>query len=155
LPGCLVELCFGPDGCDLYPRLRDHPSASVCIRGECRHLVYFERSPSGTGLKAFGFGNSPKPAHTKFKNANGLEIELYQKSNRYFTVTGLQMGSAPQLRNIDGFIDRLDAQAPGHAKANGATPRIGCAIQQTFVHLLSAHLLTRKPKTLCVAAIMS
>jgi hypothetical protein len=32
------------------------------------------------------------------------------------------MGSAPQLRNIDGFIDRLDAQAPGHAKANGATP---------------------------------
>ena len=60
---------------------------------------YIEISPSGTGLRAFGYAeNLDSGAKGKF---NGLEIELYS-TGRYLTVTGHCIKSEP-IAPLNGF----------------------------------------------------
>lgn len=62
--------------------------------------AYVELSPSGNGLRAFGFGPSVKGARGKL---DGISIELYATA-RYLTVTGHILRSAP-FKHLGGFAD--------------------------------------------------
>jgi Mrp family chromosome partitioning ATPase len=76
---------------------------------------YIEFSPSGTGLRAFGYAeNLQKGAKGKF---NGLNVELYS-TGRYLTITGKSIKSGP-IAQLNGFpelaeIIRADRKANPH-----------------------------------------
>lgn len=59
---------------------------------------YVEFSPSGNGLRAFGFGSPIKGTRGKL---NGVNVELYS-TDRYLTVTGHAIKQGP-LSTLDGF----------------------------------------------------
>lgn len=84
-----------------------------------RFRAYIERSPSGSGLKAFIRSNAPKPAKGRkvvIPEGAGQRIEIYP-SGRFFTVTG-QAWTAPPVSLDDaqeffGWFSRcLDAITP-------------------------------------------
>lgn len=67
---------------------------------------YIEISPSGTGLRAFGYAeNLQSGAKGKY---NGLDVELYS-SGRYLTVTGMLIKSGPitPLNSFSALAERL------------------------------------------------
>lgn len=69
---------------------------------------YIEMSPSGTGLRAFGYAeNLERGAKGKFR---GLDIELYSKG-RYLSVTGKCIKSEPigTLNHFAELADRIRA----------------------------------------------
>lgn len=66
--------------------------------------AYVELSPSGSGLRAFGYGPSVKGVRGKI---DGISIELYT-TGRYLTVTGHILRSGP-LMELDGFADLVDS----------------------------------------------
>lgn len=65
---------------------------------------YVEISPSGSGLRAFGFGSLPKGVRGKL---NGVNIELYSTA-RYLTVTGHTIKTGP-LTNVSGLPSLVEA----------------------------------------------
>lgn len=65
--------------------------------------AYVEYSPSGNGLRAFGYGPSIKGARGKL---NGVNVELYS-GGRYLTVTGHCI-RAGQLTTLADFADLAD-----------------------------------------------
>jgi len=69
---------------------------------------YIERSPSGTGLRAFGFGSIAKGTRGKL---NGINVELYS-SGRYLTVTGHAIKSGP-LSMLSGLPSLVGAVRSG------------------------------------------
>jgi hypothetical protein len=67
-------------------------------------VSYFELSPSGTGLRGFGYADIlDKGTSGTF---NGLNVELYSNV-RFLTVTGLAIKSAPLTRLV-GFKELAD-----------------------------------------------
>lgn len=85
---------------------------------------YFERSPSGTGLRGF-FKLSPDFAYDKTvyyinNRKHGLEVYLPGVTNRFVTVTGDMYRSGSITRNdaalqtaLDTFMKRKTASQPG------------------------------------------
>ncbi len=65
---------------------------------------YIEFSPSGTGLRGFGFGDNIAGRRGRI---DGVNVELYA-SKRYLTVTGRTLMSGP-LVNLPGFSDVANA----------------------------------------------
>lgn len=74
--------------------------------------TYFERSPSGTGLRGF-FKLSPDFAYDKTvyyinNRKHGLEVYLPGATNRFVTVTGNMYRSGTVERNDEGLATTLD-----------------------------------------------
>lgn len=67
--------------------------------------TYAEVSPSGTGLRAFGYGKA-LPTGCKGRH-NGQSIELYS-TGRYLTVTGQAIKQGP-LAPLNGFVELAEA----------------------------------------------
>jgi hypothetical protein len=65
---------------------------------------YTEISPSGTGLRIWGTA-SGETLHRKF-SFDGTALELFRRTRKPLTVTGLQLGNSHTLGNIDGLLDR-------------------------------------------------
>lgn len=66
--------------------------------------TYIEFSPSGNGLRSFGYAPATKGVRGKL---NGINVELYS-TGRYLTVTGQTIKSAP-LACLSGFVELADA----------------------------------------------
>src|SRR5262249_60537809 len=61
--------------------------------------TYTEISPSGTGLRIWGMATGA-PLQRKFNLENGTALELFPRTRKPLTVTGLQLGRCHQFRNI-------------------------------------------------------
>ncbi len=70
---------------------------------------YVEVSPSGTGLRGFGYGESIAGVRGKI---DGVNVELYARE-RYLSVTGRPLLSGP-LVPLSGFVDVANAIRPSH-----------------------------------------
>ena len=68
---------------------------------------YIELSPSGTGLRGFGYGDN---ITGKRGQLNGINVELYS-SGRYLTVTGQTLVDGPLVR-LPGFAEIACAISP-------------------------------------------
>jgi hypothetical protein len=66
--------------------------------------TYAEISPSGTGLRIWGTA-SGESLHRKF-SFDGSALELFRRTRKPLTVTGLQLGSSQALGSIDALLDR-------------------------------------------------
>jgi hypothetical protein len=65
---------------------------------------YAEVSPSGTGLRIWGTaGGEELHRHFTF---DGSALELFRRTSKILTVTGLQLGASRRLGNIDAILDR-------------------------------------------------
>ena len=62
---------------------------------------YAEISPSGTGLRIWGTA-SGETLHRKF-SFDGSALELFRRTRKPLTVTGLQLGNSQTLGNIDAL----------------------------------------------------
>jgi hypothetical protein len=80
---------------------------------------YVEVSPSGTGLRAFGY--APPLESGAVGTIDGLKVELYSKG-RYLTLTGQALKSGP-LVPLRGFGDVAEAIRPGR-RINAETGEI-------------------------------
>src|SRR5262249_45118330 len=95
---------------------------------QARH-AYTEISPSGTGLRIWGTA-AGAPLQRKFNLENDTALELFRRTRKPLTVTGLQLGRCRELGNIDRLLDRalLWAErrkvAPASASA-GTTAGLG------------------------------
>jgi hypothetical protein len=65
---------------------------------------YVEISPSGMGLRIWGTA-SGETLHRKF-TFDGSALELFRRTRKPLTVTGLQLGNSQVLGNIDALLDR-------------------------------------------------
>jgi hypothetical protein len=73
---------------------------------------YIELSPSGTGLRGFGFGDAIKGIRGRL---NGVDVELYA-NKRYLTVTGRPIKRGPLVR-LPGFTEvAMAIRGPGLQK---------------------------------------
>lgn len=100
---------------------------------------YVERSPSGTGVHAIGYG---RPVPSMGSNASGIEVYA---AGRFFTVTGDAIGG--DIEDLSGFI--VGTLAPLHQpKTNGhreekprgfetVTPDIVADLRSALAHLRS------------------
>jgi primase-polymerase (primpol)-like protein len=84
------------------------PNALPLIEQLIRH-TYVEVSPSGTGLRAWGFG---KPQRSGKCIGTDKWLEIYSHpSNRYLTLTGNAVaGCQPDIGPIQPLLDQLHAQ---------------------------------------------
>ena len=84
--------------------------------------AYCEVTVSGAGLRLIGKVSGPE-THRKFTfdRKTRAGIELYRNTARYITVSGLEIGSCPELPPLDDFIDTVLARFAGraHGKADG------------------------------------
>lgn len=94
------------DGCrDAATGVVD-PAALALLEG--MRAAYVEVSPSGTGLRAFGYA---PPLDTGCAGTlDGLKLELYSKG-RYLTLTGqtIKAGPLAPLRGFGGLAERIRA----------------------------------------------
>ena len=81
------------------------PSAQALAVMESIGCQYVELSPSGNGLRGFGFVDNPPPkaAIGMFK---GIKVELYSTS-RYLTVTGHTLNAGP-IAQLPGYLDAVN-----------------------------------------------
>jgi hypothetical protein len=89
---------------------------------------YAEISPSGTGLRIWGLA-AGKTLHHKF-SFDGTALELFRRTRKPLTVTGLQLGNSQQLSNIDAMLDRAVVWGERHKKSaagNCSTASVGTA----------------------------
>jgi hypothetical protein len=90
---------------------------------------YAEISPSGTGLRIWGTRSSGEPLHRKFALENGMALELFRRTRKPLTVTGLQLGNSKQFDNIDALLDRAVVWAQNQQRkskiTNGSSPNAG------------------------------
>jgi hypothetical protein len=89
------------DNCVVYGK----PSAQALAVIESLGCQYVELSPSGNGIRGFGFVDNPpfKAAIGMFK---GIKVELYSTS-RYLTVTGHTLNAGP-IAQLPGYLDAVD-----------------------------------------------
>ena len=80
---------------------------------------YFELSPSGTGLRGFGYGDILEKGTSG--TYNGLHVELYSNV-RFLTVTGLAIKNAP-LTPLNGFKELAD-QLRADKRVNAETGQV-------------------------------
>jgi hypothetical protein len=94
--------------------------------------AYTEISPSGTGLRIWGTAVGA-PVQRKFNLENGTALELFRRTRKPLTVTGLQLGRCQQLGNADRLIERALLWAERHKAAptpsSGAGTTIGSGMQ--------------------------
>ena len=85
----------------------DPEALAIMRRAGCR---YIELSPSGTGLRGFGFANSSKGRRGRL---NGIATELYTNA-RYLTVTGhvIEQGPLAPLSGFAELVASLDSSRP-------------------------------------------
>jgi hypothetical protein len=89
-----------------------HPWAEDLIK-RCPN-TYVEVTPSGEGVRIIGIANGPA-LHCKLQVPGakmdgldkGVSCEIYRQATRYITVTGLQIGNATGLADINGVIDAV------------------------------------------------
>ena len=74
--------------------------------------TYVEVSPSGCGLRIWGTANG-EALHRKFELDTGA-LELFRRTRKPLTVTGLQLGNSQQLGPIDALLDRAVVWAQQH-----------------------------------------
>jgi hypothetical protein len=86
--------------------------------------AYVEVTVSGTGLRVIGIGTGPE-IHTNFKVNGGAKIELYRRTTRYITVSGLQIGSCKGFPSIDALIDSLVSQFGTEKPAVSSQGKLG------------------------------
>ena len=84
------------------------PSKASLVVMEAIGCSYIELSPSGTGLRGFGYSNAPEGAVGIFM---GIQVELYM-DKRYLTVTGHSLGNA-ELGEVPGF-EQAVSEIKGH-----------------------------------------
>jgi hypothetical protein len=83
--------------------------------------TYVEISPSGCGLRIWGTARGEE-LHRKFQLDTGA-LELFRRTRKPLTVTGLQLGQIQQLGPIDGLLDRSVIWAQQHQqKVSKAKP---------------------------------
>jgi hypothetical protein len=87
--------------------------------------AYIETTVSGTGLRAIGRANGPE-VHRKFtfNRETGAAVELYRNTARYITISGLEIGSCPELPPFDDFIDTVFARFTGTATPASSSGRL-------------------------------
>ncbi len=94
--------------------------------------TYTEISPSGTGLRIWGTA-AGAPLQRKFNLEHGTALELFRRTRKPLTVTGLQLGRYQQLGNIDRLIDRAVAWGEQHKTttpvSSGAGTTVGSGMQ--------------------------
>jgi len=94
--------------------------------------TYIEISPSGTGLRIWGIA-AGAPLQRKFNLEHGTALELFRRTRKPLTVTGLQLGRYQQLGNIDRLIDRAVAWGEQHKTttpvSSGAGTTVGSGMQ--------------------------
>ena len=115
---------------------RDPATATVAewaqrLLNLARHS-YAEISPSGTGLRIWGTA-SGGPMHRAFNLENGCKLELFRRTRKPLTVTGLQLGRCQQLGTVDQAIERAMLWAERHKAAptpsSGAGTTVGSSMQ--------------------------
>jgi hypothetical protein len=89
--------------------------------------TYIEISPSGTGLRIWGTAAGDS-LHRKFSLEHGTAFELFRRTRKPLTVTGLQLGRCPQLSNIDRLIDRAAVWGERHKAAPSASSTAGTTV---------------------------
>ena len=77
------------------------PSAQALAVVESLGCQYVELSPSGNGLRSFGFVDNP-PLIGRRRKFEGMQVELYA-TGQYLTVTGHVIQSGP-LVQLTGFL---------------------------------------------------
>jgi hypothetical protein len=75
--------------------------------------TYAEVSPSGTGLRIWGTATGVA-LHRKFNLENGTALELFRRTRKPLTVTGLQLGRSRQLGSVDRLLERALLWAERH-----------------------------------------
>jgi len=87
---------------------------------------YVETTVSGTGLRIVGSAEGDY-LDNSFTAPDGGEIELYRHATRFITISGLEIGTCNELRNIDELIDRTYEKFAGQpaprGRAHAATTR--------------------------------
>jgi hypothetical protein len=119
---CAADLdhCRDPDSSALIPW-----AADVVARSG----TYCEVTPSQAGVRIIGTTTTGGILHTggmPVPGSNGATCELYRlPEGRYITMTGVQVGDATALANIDALLDGLYAelQPKDAAQTNGSRPR--------------------------------
>src|SRR5262245_20824519 len=89
--------------------------------------TYTEISPSGTGLRIWGIA-AGAPLQRKFNLEHGTALELFRRTRKPLTVTGLQLGRYQQLGNIDQLIDRAVAWGEQHKTATSVSSGVGTTV---------------------------
>jgi hypothetical protein len=94
--------------------------------------AYCEVSPSGTGLRIWGAATGA-PIHRQFKLENGAALELFRRTRKPLTVTGLQLGRCHEFGNIDQLTERALLWAERHkatpTPSAGAGTTLGSGMQ--------------------------
>src|SRR5262245_15993685 len=104
---------------------------------------YAEISPSGTGLRIWGTTTGEK-LHRKFNLENGMALELFRRTRKPLTVTGLQLGKGKQLSNIDALLDRAVVWGQQqHNKQSKAKPKPGSTPSTSIIGQLSIDEIER------------
>ena len=69
---------------------------------------YAEVTPERDRIRIIGTASGPA-LHRKFSvpKASGMSIEIYRNAERYITVSGVQIGEARQLANIDAQAEAV------------------------------------------------
>ena len=101
-------------------KARQFPRLKSILETAIERGVYVEKSPSGTGLRAFTFGSLPIAGLRK----SAMGVELYN-DNRYLRVTGWKHRNSGEIIQDQQFIDELLAligagDAPAIRQASGA-----------------------------------
>ena len=73
---------------------------------------YVEISPSGCGLRIWGTAKDEE-LHRKFEIGTAA-LELFRRTRKPLTVTGLQLGNSQRLGSIDALLDRAVIWAQQH-----------------------------------------
>ena len=95
---------------------------------------YIEVSPSGTGLRGFGYGNNIRGRKGTY---NGIHTELYAKE-RYLTVTGNTIKAGPLVK-LHGFFSVAEAIVSSHLQKRTEEDRgLQKNTEDDISHLLSS-----------------
>jgi hypothetical protein len=89
--------------------------------------AYTEISPSGTGLRIWGT-TTGAPLHRKFNLEGGTALELFRRTRKPLTVTGLQLGRCQQFGSVDRLLERALLWAERHKTAPAASTGAGTTI---------------------------
>jgi len=112
-----VAIALGPDGdTGCHFQGIDLDNVSVNLLSDLANQLpgYVERSPSGEGCHALGYGRPFKTLGSK----PGIGIEAYA-AGRYFTFTGETIRSQDELVCLADYVEQV--LAPRHASGNAST----------------------------------
>jgi hypothetical protein len=91
---------------------------------------------SGTGLRILGIGSGTE-IHTSFRipgTINGAKVEVFRNTNRFVTISGLQIGGGDKLENIDGVLDGIVERYSEPSKPADSSPTTSADIDSLIKH---------------------